>query len=84
MSVDGKDYIEFSYDVPSGDASYSLLRFDGDSLTVSSYITGTERPFDEFSLSARSERSNSSSLSFFAKIIKVLVDIINTVKALFR
>lgn len=84
MSVDGKDYIEFSYDVPSGDASYSLLRFDGDSLTVSSYITGNEEPFDEFSLSARSERSNSSSLSFFAKIIKVLVDIINTVKALFR
>lgn len=83
FSADGKDYIEFAYDIESGDASYSMLNFGGDSLTVESYITGSEAPFDTFSLTSRTERSESPSWSFLSKIIAIFVTIINSFKSLF-
>lgn len=83
FSADGKDWLEFAYDVPSGDASYSMLTFDGDKLTVTSFITGNETPFDSFELTAKSERTASSSFDFFARIIQVFIKIINSIMNLF-
>lgn len=83
FSADGKDYLEFAYDVASGDASYSMLTFGGDALTVESYITGSETPFDTFTLTARTERNESPSWCFFSKIIALFVTIINSFKSLF-
>lgn len=83
FSAEGKSYIEFAYDVPSGDASYSMLYFSGDKLTVKSFITGNETPFDVFTLSARSERSASTSFAFFANIIQIFIKLINRFANLF-
>ena len=84
FSPEGNSFIEFAYDVESGYASYSMLDFTGDTLTVNSFVTGSEEPFDTFSVTARSEREPTSSRSILATILKFFITLFDRIKALFR
>lgn len=77
FTTDGNEYIEFSQDLD--EASYSLLTFSDDTLTINSYVTNNDTPFDTFTLTSKTDRNDSPAWSIFAKPIRMIIELFNKI-----
>ncbi len=82
FTTDSDEYIEFSQDL--NEASYSLLTFSDNTLTIKSYVTGDDAPFDTFTLTPKTDRNDTPAWSISAKLIRMIVELFNKICNVFK